>query len=124
MALCGIHDTPENRSAIHAAWQMSMAQSIETATRNAAYFATRGVLFMLSIYYSAGGSLTLPCLDAVITDYNTLKVTASDGTISFFPMQHITRYDLSPLQYPRTVEPRKTATENSPEQLPGHPPLP
>jgi len=103
MALCKVHDTPENRSALRAAWQQSMLQSIETTTRNTAYFATRSVLFMLSIHYTAGGGLTLPCLDAIITAHNTLKVTAPDGTISFFPMQHIARYNLSPLQHSYTA---------------------
>ncbi|SBV93924.1 conserved hypothetical protein [uncultured delta proteobacterium] len=97
MALCGTHDTPENRNRLRLAWYTAMVEAIRTATQNAAYFATRGALFMLSIHYSAGGSLNLPCLEAAVTDHNTLKVTAPDGSLSFFPMQHIKRYDLTPL---------------------------
>jgi hypothetical protein len=97
MALCSTHDTPENRNDLRLAWHRAMAEIIKTAAQNAAYFATRGALSMLSIHYVSGGSLCLPCLDAVVTDRNTLKVLAPDGSLSFFPMQHIKRYDLSPL---------------------------
>lgn len=97
MALCADHDTPENRQKIRVAWYKAMVESIRTATRNSAYFATRGALFMLSIQYTAGGSLSLPCLEAGVTDHNTLKVTSPDGSVSFFPMQHIKRYDLTPI---------------------------
>ncbi|CAK7014448.1 MAG: hypothetical protein DELT_02197 [Desulfovibrio sp.] len=105
MALCAAHDTPENRRAIHAAWYASMLDTINTATKNAAYFATRGSLFMLSINFTAGGSLSLPCLGATITDHNTLQVTAPDGTLSFFPMQHVRRYDLTPV-IPDDIQPQ------------------
>jgi len=97
MALCAVHDTPDNRRDIRVAWYKSMVENIRITTRNTAYLATRGTVFMLSIYYTAGGSLNLPCLDASVTDHNTLKVAAPDGSISFFPMQHIKRYDLTPL---------------------------
>jgi hypothetical protein len=86
---------------------MSMLETIKTATKNAAYFATRGSLYMVSIYFNAGGSLSLPCLEASVTEQNTLKVTAPDGSLSFLPMQHIKRYDLMPMQ-PESVE--KTAS--------------
>lgn len=98
MALCAEHDTPANRKALHLAWYEAMVENIKTATENAAYFATRGALFMLSIHYSAGGSLSLPCLEATVTDHGTLKVTAPDGSLSFFPMRSIRRYDLTPLR--------------------------
>lgn len=97
MALCAEHDTPANRNDIRLAWHKAMVDTIRTATRNAAYFTTRGALFMLSIHYTAGGSLNLPCLEALVTDRNTLKVTAPDGSLSFFPMQHVKRYDLTPM---------------------------
>lgn len=97
MALCAKHDTPDNRKKLHGAWSEAMEESIKTATKNAAYFAARNTFFMLSIHFSAGGSLNLPCMEAVTTEQNTLKVIAPDGSLSFFPMQHIKRYDLTPL---------------------------
>ena len=118
MALCMVHDTPKNRQALHMAWQKTMLDSIETASQNAAYFATRGGLFMLSIHYTAGGSLAIPCLNATITDHNTLKVTAPDGTLRFFPMQHINSYDLKPLQETVILENGEMPSENAQEQLP------
>ncbi len=97
MALCADHDTPENRRDIRVVWYKAMVENIRNATRNAAYFATRGALFMLTINYTAGGSLSLPCLDASITSHNTLRVTSPDGSLCFFPMQHIKQYDLMPV---------------------------
>ena len=94
MALCAQHDTPENRKGIHMAWQFAMMKSIESATRNAAYFAMRNTLRMLTIAFSGGGSLSVPCLECEVTEHSALKVTAPDGSLSFFPMQHIRRYDL------------------------------
>ena len=97
MALCATHDTPENRKKIRAAWYMAMLETIKTTTKNTAYFVTRGSLYIISIHFSAGGSLSLPCVEASVTEQNTLKVTAPDGSLSFFPMQHIKRYDLTPV---------------------------
>lgn len=97
MALCAEHDTPANRNNLRLAWYKAMVETIKTATQNAAYFAARGAMFMVSIHHSAGGSLNLPCLGAEVTEHNTLKVTAPDGSLSFFPMQHIKRYDLTPM---------------------------
>lgn len=98
MALCAEHDTPENRRKIRTAWYTAMLESIKTAAQNTAYFAARGALSMVSIHFTAGGSLSLPCLEARVTDQNTLKVTAPDGSCSFFPMRHIKRYDITPLR--------------------------
>ena len=97
MALCSKHDTPENRRALHFAWYDAMRNAIKTATQNAAYFTTRGTLFMVHIHFSAGGSLSQPCTSVEITEQNTLKVVAPDGTMSFFPMQHVRRYDVMPM---------------------------
>ena len=94
MALCAQHDAPENRRKLHALWQATMEESIRRMTANAAYLVTRSRLRMLTISFSGGGSLSLPCLDCSVTDHNALKVTAPNGSLSFFPMQHIRRYDL------------------------------
>jgi hypothetical protein len=96
MALCAEHDTPEHRRELYEAWRASMEESIGTAAKNAAYFATRGALRMLSIHFTAGGSLVLPCLEVAVTEHDALKVTAPDGSLSFFPLRQIRRYDLAP----------------------------
>ena len=93
-----------------------MEKSIETATRNSMYFVTRGAIFMLSIYYAAGGNLNIPCLDAIATDHNTLRVTALDGSSIFFPMQHIKRYALNKLQQNSAVLPDENGKIN-PESI-------
>ena len=95
MALCAEHDTPENRKELLVAWHLSMIKAIRAASNNAAYFAARGSLRMLTLYFSAGGSLNMPCINCEVTDHGTLNVTAPDGTQSFFPMQHVRRYDLA-----------------------------
>ena len=116
MALCALHDTPKNRHDLRLAWSDAMEKSIETATRNSMYFVTRGAIFMLSIYYAAGGNLNIPCLDAIATDHNTLRVTALDGSSIFFPMQHIKRYALNKLQQNSAVLPDENGKIN-PESI-------
>ncbi len=96
MALCPAHDTPENRKRLRVAWHLSMIKAIQTAEKKAAYFATRGGPQALTIFFSAGGSMTMPCAAVSATAHNTLKVQAPDGAVSFFPLQHIRRYELAP----------------------------
>lgn len=105
MALCATHDTPGNRRKIREAWYRAMLENIETAVKNAAYFAARGSFSMLVIHFDAGGSLSLPCIETAVTEHDTLKVTSPDGSFSFFPMRHIKRYDLMPMQAENVVSP-------------------
>ncbi len=98
MALCPAHDTPDNRKQVRIAWHVAMIKAIQTAEKNTAYFAARGAMNLLTIYFSAGGSLSMPCAAASVTEHNTLKVQAPDGAVSFFPLQHIRRYELTPLR--------------------------
>jgi len=97
MALCPEHDSLENRRRIYTAWTEAMRQEFATAARVAAYQAARNSLSLLTIYFSSGGSVALPCLACSQTGHNTLQVHNRDGSLSFFPMQQIRRYDLAPL---------------------------
>lgn len=97
LALCSEHDSPENRSMLLGLWQEFMHKAIREATQTAAWQAARGRLLLLTIHFAAGGSLSMPCTAAAPTEHGTLKVSGPDGGVSFFPMRHIRRYDLSPL---------------------------
>ncbi|GHV54482.1 hypothetical protein FACS1894206_07360 [Deltaproteobacteria bacterium] len=112
MALCPEHDSPEMRRAIQAVWLAAMLETIETDTKNAAYFATREKLSMLCIRFTAGGSISLPCLSASVTEQNTLEVRSPDAGVSFFPLGQITRYDLTPVQ---PAPPALPALEGAPD---------
>ena len=103
LALCTKHDSPDNRRKLLGLWQEFMLKTIHTATQVAAYQAVRGHLRLLTIQFTAGGSLSIPCVDATPTEHGTLKVAGPDGTLSFFPMQQIRRYDVSPLDMESTV---------------------
>lgn len=105
LALCPEHDTPENRKKLRADWHLMMLRSIRTATEVTAHQTLRGKLRFLHIQFTGGGSLNMPCVDAAPTDHGTLKVTTPEGALSFFPMQHIRRYDLSPLETGGIPEP-------------------
>ena len=97
MALCAAHDSPENRMRLQQAWNEAMRQEFITSARIAAYQAARTSLSLLTIYFSSGGTVSLPCLSCSQTSHNTLKVHNRDGSVSFFPMQQIRRYDVAPL---------------------------
>ena len=97
MALCPLHDSPDNRRRILRAWKETIRREMANAARIAAYQAARIPLFLLTIYFSSGGSVSLPSLACEQTDHNTLKVHNQDGSVSFFPMQQVRRYDMAPL---------------------------
>lgn len=97
LALCPKHDSPENRKKLLGFWHGFMLDAIHNATQVAAYQAARGQLRLLTLQFTAGGSLSMPCVNVAPTEHGTLKVTGPDGRLSFFPMQHLRRYDLSPL---------------------------
>lgn len=96
LALCAEHDTAENRNDIQKLWQQQQVSEIALQGQNRLHFMREAELFMLSIYFTAGGGLTLPCREATITPQNTLKVVSPDGTLDFFPMQQILRYTMTP----------------------------
>ena len=108
VALCVLHDTPENRKNCQKTWQLAMQHSIETTTRNAAYYALRALPRMVTILFSGGGSLSVPCLECGVTDHDALKVIAPDGSLSFFPMQQIRRYSIRDMTHEDMNETEKT----------------
>ena len=97
MALCPEHDTEDNRRRLITAWHLFMIRRIQTTTRISAYQATRGNLHLLTVHFSGGGSLSMPCLQVSETKHGTLKAESPEGEISFFPMAQIRKYDLTPL---------------------------
>ncbi len=105
LALCAEHDTEANRAELVKAWHLMMIKGIRTATEVAALQATKGSPQMLTLHFTAGGSLSLPCVSSEITPHGTLKAKGPDGTLSFFPVQQIKRYDLTPLPPDRALPP-------------------
>lgn len=97
LALCAEHDTEDNRRRLLTAWHLSMVRGIQTTTRIAAYQAIRGTLHMLTVHFTGGGSISMPCLHLSETDHGTLKVESPDGEISFFPVAQVKKYDLAPM---------------------------
>ncbi len=77
MGLCRAHDTPDNRKLVKTAWRAR-----------------------LDIAFIDGGTVTQDCLECIATPQGTLHVLLPDGTLRFFPLPQIRRYDLRPVPAP------------------------
>lgn len=97
MALCAEHDTEENRRRLLTAWHLFMVRGMQAATRIAAFQAIRDGLHLLTVHFSAGGSVSMPCVGVTKTEHGSLKAQGLDGGTSFFPIAQIRKYDLTPL---------------------------
>lgn len=96
LALCREHDTPENRKLLRLAWQKMFKSSVDEFNRMEA-FRSGDAQNLLTLYFTGGGSIALPCLGVAPAEPDSLKVTGLDGTVSFFPMRQVRRYTLNPL---------------------------
>lgn len=134
MGLCKEHDLVSNRKRVQKAWQELIFQRIDENRQNSA-FKAGDLVQLLSIYFTGGGSISLPCSSFSIMDDKTLKITTPDGEQIFFPLGQVKNYAVSPLDpHPaealrqvREVRPSlqtaktKTVTDEEPDGKPAEP---
>ncbi|MDL2285121.1 hypothetical protein LJB93_00060 [Desulfovibrio sp. OttesenSCG-928-F07] len=96
MGLCSQHNTPANRLMVQELWQGFIQKQIGDFTR---FEASKqgGVVQFLSIYFTGGGSISIPCSAYSASDNNTLKITTPNGEIIFFPLVQVRNYAVTPL---------------------------
>ncbi|HEU6436875.1 MAG TPA: hypothetical protein VE028_05440 [Nitratidesulfovibrio sp.] len=100
MGLCREHDTPDNRKLVKAAWRALMQREIQAMTDVSGYKAGGSGRLRLDIAFIGGGQVTQECLDCTATPQGTLQVLLPDGTLRFYPLPQIRRYDLRPALTP------------------------
>ncbi len=93
-ALCPLHDTEENRSKVLVAWNLSILKEVRGLTEQAAR--RSGGAKLLTVSFSGGGSLSLPCVSCAPTEHETLKVETPNGETVFFPLKQLKQYTVSP----------------------------
>lgn len=108
LGLCRAHDNPARREGTQAAWEALLRDSLQTFERNQAARLGRS-LFLLSLYFTGGASLSLPCLSLSATDNNTLKALTPEDELVFFPLEQVRSYTLAPLR--RAEAPEEAAAE-------------
>ncbi len=100
MGLCREHDTPDNRKLVKAAWRTLMQREIQAMTDVSGHKAGGSGRLRLDIVFIGGGQVTQECLDCIATPQGTLQVLLPDGTLRFYPLPQIRRYDLRPALTP------------------------
>ncbi|MDR2892337.1 MAG: hypothetical protein LBV80_04545 [Deltaproteobacteria bacterium] len=108
LGLCNEHNNQENRSKVNRAWQGYLTAAIGELNRSNAQRAA-GMPRLLSIFFSGGGSLSVPCLEYSTPDPDILKVLTPEGEAVFFPLRQVRHYSVGPLG----EAPQATQTDNS-----------
>jgi hypothetical protein len=96
MALCREHDLPLNREEVQRAWQELIYNQLDWLGKNEAA-RQGGEEWLLSLYFTGGGALSLPCVSIDLTDSGTLKITTPERDLVFFPLSQVRNYALTPL---------------------------
>jgi hypothetical protein len=96
LGLCQAHDTEFNRDMVADQWRKYLNKAISSlnaANAQKLYGRTR----LLSIFFTGGGSIAVPCMDYATPDQDLLKVTTPDNEVVFFPLRQVRHYALTPL---------------------------
>lgn len=96
LALCPMHDTPENRNKVTAAWQYMLEGNLAALVQNEAEKAGDQPR-SLTLFFVRGSSVTLPVRSFRMTDDNTLLVQNLDGSKQYFPFQQIRYFAINRL---------------------------
>lgn len=119
MGLCFEHDLQSHRERVQKAWQSLIYNSLAENVQSTAYRAG-DIPQLLSIYFTGGGSVSLPCSSCTVLEGKTLKVITPAGEHIFFPLGQVRNYALSPLEPAAPPEPREAKEVHTP--LPGEEP--
>lgn len=116
MGLCRKHDRADMREQVQKAWQELIYQELEENNRNSAYRAG-DIPQLLSIYFTGGGSISIPCssfsLLGGVAEGKTLRIITPGGESIYFPLGQVRNYALSPLLNAETP-PRRALAEHKP----------
>lgn len=96
MGLCREHDIASHRLRVQRAWQDLMRKNLEENTKKTAYRAG-DIPQLLSIYFTGGGAISVPCSSFSVVEGKTLKVITPGGENIYFPLGQVRNYALSPL---------------------------
>lgn len=114
MGLCREHDLSSHRERVQRAWQELIYKRLEANTQNTALRAG-DIPQLLSIYFTGGGAVSLPCSSISTIDGKTLKATTPGGEHIYFPLNQVRNYALSPLDLGAASPRRAKAEESRPE---------
>ena len=112
VGLCREHDLTSHRKRAQRAWQELMRKSLEDGVKNSAYKSS-DIPQLLSIYFTGGGSISLPCSSFSIVDGKTLKIITPGGENIFFPLGQVRNYALSPLTRDEPQTPRQAGSADA-----------
>jgi hypothetical protein len=54
--------------------------------------------FLLSIFFTGGGRIAVPCMSYSTPNPDLLKVTTPDAEVVFFPLRQVRHYSLTPME--------------------------
>lgn len=96
MGLCREHDRAAGREEVTAAWRELIYSNLEENNRNSAHRAG-DIPQLLSIYFTGGGAISIPCSSFSLVEGKTLRVLTPGGENIYFPLGQVRNYALSPL---------------------------
>lgn len=95
VGLCPQHDTLENKKKAILHWILAMKADVANQNALNAVRLKAPLRYTLSIRYSDGGVVSIPCLSWDITDSHTLQITRLDRTLTFVPLHHVRQFDVT-----------------------------
>lgn len=115
MGLCREHDLASHRQRVQKSWQDLIYKRLQENTQNIALRAG-DVPQLLSIYFTGGGAVSLPCSSFTVIDGKTLKVITPVGEHIYFPLNQVRNYALSPLEAKaQQAAPRRAQNADAPD---------
>ncbi len=94
--LCAEHDSQEHRSAAAKAWEHHMRHEISRTIDLQARGQGAAASYVLTIFYSGGGTEQVKCATHAIFEDMALQVTTPDGNIRCYLLRYIKSFEISP----------------------------
>lgn len=94
VGLCPEHNTLENKKQAILHWIIRTKEDIAELNKENARKLKAPVSYNLTIRYSDGGVVQLPCLSWEVTDSATLQVLRTDRSLTFIPLHHVRQFDV------------------------------
>lgn len=111
VGLCPEHNTLENKKAAILHWIESTQASVHAFNeKNMARYA-EPVEYTLTVFYIAGGTVSIQCTKWNVPDKATLQISRTTGESTFIPLSHIERFEVVPVLDPTKFSPAEASAK-------------
>ena len=111
VGLCPEHNTLENKQKAILHWIETTQASVSALNEKNTSRHPVPTEYEITIFYLAGGSISLTASKWNVPDQATLQVLKTDGSSTFIPLVHIDRFEVTPVHDQTPFAPASASTE-------------